>query len=131
MGIASENSDTSAAVTTNIKTKKVPDVTNKTVTEAKKSLENLGFKVETPEGTNQNSDLVTEQMPVKDSTITEGGTVALYTAVNNMRTSVTVPNMVRKKYNRSKKYSKRGKNKYKLYRTWKSRKTRQAEKVKW
>ncbi len=131
MGIASENSDTSAAVTTNIKTKKVPDVTNKTVTEAKKSLENLGFKVETPEGTNQNSDLVTEQMPVKDSTITEGGTVALYTAVNNMRTSVTVPNMVRKKYNRSKKYSKRGKNKYKLYRKWKSRKTRQAEKVKW
>lgn len=131
MGIASENSDTSAAVTTNIKTKKVPDVTNKTITEAKKNLENLGFKVEVPEGANNNSDLVTEQMPAKDASIVEGGTVVLYTAVDNMRTSVKVPNMVRKKPIRSKSNGKRCKNKYKLYGKRKSVKARQTEKVKW
>lgn len=131
MGIASENSDTSAAAVTNVKTSKVPDVTNKTLAEAKKNLENLGFKVEMPEGSNANSELVTEQMPERDTSVVEGGTVVLYTAINNMRTSVKVPNFVRKEHIRSKKYSKRCRAKYKLYRKRKSIKSRQAEKEKW
>lgn len=96
MGIASEKSDTSSVGSVSPKTSKVADVTNKTLTEAKKTLENLGFKVVSSDTPNSNSVLVKEQVPVKDTSILEGGTVVLYTEENNVRTSVEVPNLVRK-----------------------------------
>lgn len=97
MGIASEKSDTSNVGTTQSqKTTKLIDVTNKTLTEAKKSLENLGFKVVSQEAQNANSVLVKEQVPAKDTVVLEGGTVVLYTEENNVRTSVEVPNLIRK-----------------------------------
>lgn len=98
MGIASEKSDTSNVSTAaqGQKTAKVIDVTNKTLTEAKKGLENLGFKVIVPNTQNANSVLVTEQVPAKDTSILEGGTVVLYTEEDNVRTSVEVPDLIRK-----------------------------------
>ena len=75
---------------------KVPNITNKTLTEAKKSLENLGFKVIVPNTENANSILVTEQVPAKDTNIVEGSTVVLYTEENNTRTSVEVPDLIGK-----------------------------------
>lgn len=94
LGIASNNSDTTGATTTAIKTTNVPDVTNKTLTEAKKTLENLGYKVISEETDKSNSVLVTEQVPAKETVVTEGATVVLYTEENDVRTSVTVPNLV-------------------------------------
>ena len=83
-----------------LKTKKVPEVTNKTLTEAKKNLENEGFKVIAPEVENSNSVLVTEQVPAKDTVLPEGGVVVLYTKENNVRTSVEVPDLKRKSTSR-------------------------------
>ena len=96
MGIASNNSDTKGAVTTTVKTVAVPNVKDKTLTEAKKNLENLGFKVVSEETDKSNSVLVTEQVPAADIRVTEGATVVLYTEENSVRTSVTVPNLVGK-----------------------------------
>jgi len=96
MGIASNNSDTKGAVTTTVKTTTIPNVKNKTLTEAKKSLENLGFKVISEDTEKSNSVLVTEQVPNEDTKVTEGATVVLYTEENSVRTSVTVPNLIGK-----------------------------------
>lgn len=98
LGIASENSDKSNVSVKAPKTIKVQEVTNKTVTEAKKNLENLGFKVIVQDTENSNSTLVTEQVPEKGSLIQEGGVVALYTEENNARTSITVPKLIRKNF---------------------------------
>ena len=94
MGIASEDSDTKGAITITARTTKVPDVTNKTLTEARKTLQNLGFNVISGETSNSNSVLVTEQVPSKNSSVMEGATVVLYTEENDVRTSVEVPNLI-------------------------------------
>lgn len=96
IGIASEKSDTTNTTTATPKKSTVIDVTNKTLTEGKKVLEGLGFKVIAPETENANSVLISEQVPGKGTEILSGGTVALYTEENNVRTSVEVPNFVRK-----------------------------------
>ena len=96
IGIASEKSDTTNTTTATPKKSTVIDVTNKTLTEGKKVLEGLGFKVIAPETENANSVLISEQVPGKGAEILSGGTVALYTEENNVRTSVEVPNFVRK-----------------------------------
>ena len=124
MGIASEKSNTVSGGTTTAKTTKVPDVTNKTLTEAKKTLENLGFKVVVPETQNANSVLVTEQVPAKGQQVLDGSHVVLYTEESNVRTSVKVPNLVRKNTARSKSSSSRFEIKYNIYRKWKSKKPR-------
>lgn len=94
LGMASGNSDTTAAVTKNAKTVSIPEVTGKTLTEAKKTLENLGFKVINEETEKSNSILVQEQVPSKDTNVIEGATVVLYTEENSVRTSVNVPNLM-------------------------------------
>jgi len=109
LGIASEKSDISNTTVTTTRTTKLADVTNKTVTEAKKTLENLGFKVIVQDTENNNSKLVTEQVPAKGTSIQEGGTVVLYTEENNVRTSITMPNLKRKNVIRGKSYFSRKK----------------------
>lgn len=96
MGIASDKSNTSSVSTSSARTMKLPDVTNKTVTEAKKALENIGYKVIAKDSGNNNSVLVTEQVPAKGTTVIEGATVVLYTEENNVRTSVAVPKLIGK-----------------------------------
>lgn len=94
LGIASENSDTTSTVTSTAKTTALTDVTNKTLTEAKKTLENLGYTVISEDTENSNSVLVTEQVPSAGTSVIEGSTVVLYTEENEVRTSVTVPNLI-------------------------------------
>lgn len=94
MGIASEDSDTTGAITVAARTTNVPNVTNKTLTEAKKTLQNLGFNVISSDTNKANSVLVTEQVPSQGSSVMEGATVVLYTEENDIRTSVEVPNLV-------------------------------------
>ncbi len=93
LGITSEDSDTTGTTATVSKTTKVTDVTNKTLTEAKKTLENLGFTVICADNPNSNSILVTEQVPGSGTVIQEGGVVCLYTDENTVRTSVEVPDL--------------------------------------
>ncbi len=94
LGVASENSDTTGTVTTTATTTALADVTNKTLTEAKKTLENLGYNVVYEETANSNSVLVTEQIPAAGTNVIDGSTVVLYTEENSVRTSVTVPNLI-------------------------------------
>ena len=69
------------------------DVQNRTVSEAKKILEKLGFKCVT----NANSDeIVTEQFPVKGSKLMEKSIVKLYTENDNTRISKPIPNLIGK-----------------------------------
>lgn len=124
LGLASDKSDISQTTVNSSKTTKVVDVTNKTLTEAKRNLENLGFKVICQESQNSNSVLVTEQVPPKDTNVLEGATIVLYTEENNVRTSVEVPNLMRKDLTRSKSnFNKFGFKRF-LYRKWKGKITR-------
>lgn len=95
MGIASEKSDTSSTKTVTSKITDLIDVRNKTLTEAKKQLTNLGFTVEAKDVDNANSVLVTEQVPAPNTKVQDGSTVVLYTQENNIRTSVTMPDLKR------------------------------------
>lgn len=86
------NSDDARINTSNNLTS-VPNVTNKTVTEAEKILTNAGFKTSTGFTGNKNATIVATQVPVAKSTVAKGSTVILYTEDNSTRTSVTVPNL--------------------------------------
>lgn len=71
----------------------VPDVTNKTVTEAEKILANAGFETSISFDGNKNSTLVSTQVPTANSTVIKDSIVVLYTEDNSTRTSVTVPDL--------------------------------------
>ena len=71
----------------------LPDVTNKTLTEAIKTLNNAGFNpISNVEG-DKNTLVVTDQVPKPGVLMSSNSVVYLYTAENETRTSVTVPNL--------------------------------------
>lgn len=82
-----------ATNSTNSNTITLQDVTNKTVAEAKKILENAGFTCST---SGKSDELVTEQFPVKGSQLTKNSIVKLYTETENTRVSKKVPNLINK-----------------------------------
>lgn len=86
MGIPSD--DSSSETSTNIA---LPDVRNKTIAEAKKTLEAL--RITTIVAGNDTSAIVTDQVPKPGTNLIAGATVNLYSAGNDTRTSVTVPNL--------------------------------------
>lgn len=71
----------------------VPNVTNKTVTEAEKILKNAGFTTSIAFDGDKNATLVSTQVPSANTEVTKNSTVILYTENNSTRTSVTVPNL--------------------------------------
>lgn len=75
------------------KTFTLPDVTNKTVAEAKKILEKAGFTCSTSA---ESTELVTEQYPVKGSQLTKNSIIKLYTETENTRVSKQVPDLLGK-----------------------------------
>lgn len=81
--------DTSNNTTNNTTT--LPNVTNKTVAEAKKILENAGFICST---SGKSDELVTDQFPVKGSQLTKNSIVKLYTETENTRVSKQVPDLI-------------------------------------
>lgn len=88
LGIASDsaNIDSNSLVS-------IPDVKNKTVTEAEKILKNAGFKVKSYCSSDKNSSLVTTQVPTSGTSILTDSTIILYTEENSVSTSTTVPNL--------------------------------------
>ena len=92
LGVASsESNSTSSNNSSNSVT--LPNVTNKTVTEAKKILTSLGLKTSYSVSGNANSLLVTDQVPKAGTTLLPGSIVKLYSEENNIRTSVEVPDL--------------------------------------
>ena len=91
MGIASEDSSNNTSLANQLVS--VPDVKNKTLTEAIKILQNSGLKVTYSEVDSPNSTLVKEQVPSSGTSLYKNSTIALYTNKNSVRTSVTVPDL--------------------------------------
>ena len=89
MQVSSDNSSDSSSS----KTISLPNVTNKTVAEAKKTLENAGFTVSTSAGSKE---IVTEQFPTKGSELLKGSIIKLYTETENTRVSKQVPDLTNK-----------------------------------
>ena len=77
----------------NANTITLPNVTNKTVTEAKKIIESAGFKAKITVSGDENSLLVKSQVPVAGTQLLNGATILLYSEENDTRTSVTVPDL--------------------------------------
>lgn len=71
----------------------LPDVTNRTVAEAKKLLEKAGFTCSTSANSTA---LVTEQYPIKGSQLMKDSIVKLYTETENTRVSKKVPDLINK-----------------------------------
>lgn len=71
----------------------LPDIRNKTVTEAEKILKAAGFNVQISSVSNKNEVLVTDQVPKPGASLATGSKICLYTAENDTRVSVTVPNL--------------------------------------
>ena len=94
MGI---NSDDVQTTTSDSSTEKesnyitVPDIRNKTVTEAEKILKEAGFKTKISISGDKNDTLVTDQTPKPGSKIPEDSIIMLYSEENDTRVSVKVP----------------------------------------
>lgn len=92
VGVASNSiSNTSTSSNTSTKTAILPDVTNKTISEAKKLLSDSGFNVKITGDEDENITLIVDQMPKPGVTLLEDSTIYLYTSNNNVRTTTTVP----------------------------------------
>ena len=77
----------------------LPDVTNKTVGEAKKILQEAGFTVST---NGANEDVITEQVPKKGTSLIEDSIIKLYTSDDETKVSVTVPDLKMKTLSQAK-----------------------------
>ena len=88
---AESTSKENSSNTSSVKT--LPNVTNKTVTEAKKILESSGFTASYSVNGNANSLLVTDQVPKPGTSLIPGAIIKLYSQENNVHTSVSVPDL--------------------------------------
>lgn len=71
----------------------VPNVKEKTITEAKKTLENAGFKVKSYVKGDPNNILVADQNPKPGSQLSKDSIIVLYGEDSNVATSVSVPDL--------------------------------------
>lgn len=71
----------------------VPDVRNKTVSEAEKILKNSGFSIKTYVNGDANNTLVVDQTPKPGVSLSKNSVVVLYGEGNDVATSVTVPDL--------------------------------------
>lgn len=71
----------------------VPNVKEKTITEAKKTLENAGFKVKSYVKGDPNNILVVDQNPKPGSQLSKNSIIVLYGEDSNVATSVSVPDL--------------------------------------
>lgn len=89
LGIPSTE-DSSSSNSSNIT---VPDVRNKTVTEAEKTLKNAGFTVKTYVKGDKNNTLVADQTPKPGSSLTKNSIIVIYGEGSDVATSVSVPDL--------------------------------------
>lgn len=91
LGIPSDEAPSSNTNSNNLIT--VPDVRNKTVAEAEKSLKAAGFTVKTYVNGDANNTLVKNQNPKPGNSIPRNSIIILYGEGNEISTSVTVPDL--------------------------------------
>lgn len=88
LGIPSN--DATEATTNNTSLITIPDLRNKTVSEAKQILKNLGI---TPVTSASDNEIVTVQTPKAGVSVSKNGVCKLYTEENSTSVSVTVPDL--------------------------------------
>lgn len=93
LGLTSSQAQASGTVSTVNSNITVPDVRNKTVTEAQKLLQQAGFKTIASTNGNKNELLVTDQVPKPGTTLPKNSIIVLYTPNNEVRVSVKVPSL--------------------------------------
>lgn len=71
----------------------VPDIRNKTVSEAQKILESSGFSTKIYVDGDPNSILVTDQTPKPGNSLAKGSIIVLYGQGSSISTSVSVPDL--------------------------------------
>ena len=92
IGVASDNSPDSSSTVT-LKTTTLPDVTNKSIEEAKSILKSSGFNVKITGDEDESTTLIVDQLPKPGVTLLKNSTVYIYTSNNNIRNNTTVPNL--------------------------------------
>ncbi len=102
LGINSSNIQTpTTPVEENTSYVTVPDIRNKTVTEAEKLLKQAGFNTKINISGDKNTTLVTDQNPKPGSSIPKNSIIVLYSAENDTRISVKVPDFKGKSLSQS------------------------------
>ena len=91
LGIPSDSSNSNTTDSNNLIA--VPDVRNKTVAEAEKTLKSSGFSVKTYVNGDSNTLLVSDQMPKPGAYLSKSSVIILYGEGSNVSTSVTVPDL--------------------------------------
>lgn len=92
LGINSSNIQTpTSPVEENTSYVTVPDIRNKTVTEAEKILKQAGFNTKINISGDKNTTLITDQNPKPGSSIPKKSIIVLYSAENDTKVSVKVP----------------------------------------
>lgn len=91
LGVASDATSNSSSNSSNYIT--VPDVRNKTVSEAEKTLKDAGFNTKTYVNGDSNTILVQDQNPKPGSQLPKNSLIVLYGEGSTTSTSVTVPDL--------------------------------------
>lgn len=91
LGVPSDGSEQNSTTNKNLIT--VPEVRNKTVTEAKKILTNAGFTCNISCSGNENSTLVANQTPKPGVSLSKNSIIMLYGEGDTVETSVSVPDL--------------------------------------
>lgn len=91
LGIPSNENSSDSSSSNNLIV--VPDVRNKTVSEAEKILKNSGFSTKTYVNGDANNTLVVDQTPKPGVSLSKNSVVVLYGEGNDVATSVTVPDL--------------------------------------
>ena len=99
LGIPSDE-DTSSNAENNLIM--VPDIRNKTITEAEKILKDAGFTTKINTKNDKNSTPVVDQVPKPGVSLSKDSIIVLYDADNAVRTSVTVPDLTGKNLSQAK-----------------------------
>ena len=86
-------SDTTEAENSSENLITVPDIRNKTITEAKKTLTDAGFECKVVSSGDENSTLVADQNPKPGAQLSSGSIIMLYGEGDTVGTSVSVPDL--------------------------------------
>ena len=90
MGINSDENSIDTSINNSIT---IPDIVNKTVTEAEKILKNAGLNVVIYCAGDKNSSIVSNQVPSAKSVVLKDSTIIIYDENSEARTSITVPDL--------------------------------------
>lgn len=90
LGIAKNNEDIKTEETVSVS---IPNISSKTVASAKEILTTYGFEVKVNINGDENTSIVTDQMPKSGVTLDKGSTIYLYTSENDTRMSVKIPSI--------------------------------------